>query len=463
MPFTPLNFGSLAPNDGESFLSAFGKVNNMLAEIYQILGTPVAYPQMLQSLAALTGVGLVRRTDQGLAGTVPFSSVGEALLGATSPASVRGMLQLGSAALLSTTGAGSVVTRGPDGKIAPGDLGPAAVMDVFDAATEIEMLALDAQKGDLCLRPSNDPLKPGYIEIYMLSGAGDPTVLANWRLLTEWGPESVASVFGLRGIVKIDGLTQLPDAVGANDMLVLQSAASGLHYRVSRAALVAGLAGAITASVISGLVVGGTVAAPALSLSGLRLPDGSGQVAAQTAGLFCYDTNTGAPFRQPLAGLIAALPPRAGLLNTDKIMVSVAGGVFQAPVSALLAGRRLAAPTLSGALIEAQPLIEVNGPLVLATLLPARLYRLRLLGDSTLVLPDRSAAPDTQTEFELVVDQDGIGNHALILQAQPGQNLRWHNGLAQGVCLTGGGRTRFKIQGLAGETRWDVAVTHKDE
>lgn len=463
MAYVPLNFGSSAPNDGETFLSAFTKLNTMLAEIYGVLEQPVDYPPLLASLAALTGSGLVRRTAQGLAGTVPLTSLGEALIGASSPAAVRGALQLGAAALLGTSGAGSVLVRGPDGKLPPGDLPPQSVLDVLDAATEIEMLALDAQKGDICLRPATDPAKAGFIEVYMLQGTGDPTVLGNWRFLTEWGPESVASVFGLRGIVKIDQLTQAPAAVADGDHLVIQSAATGLHYRVSRAALVAGLAGSITAGVLSGLEVGGTASAPTLTLAGLRLPDGNGQVAAGSAGLFAYDTGTGEPFRLPLAGLIGALPPRDSILDADQIAVLASGGLFRVPIAGLLGGRTLQRPILAGAREAVQPLTEISGPVALDDTAPARAYWFRLTGPVTLVLPPRDSDPNTQTTIELILDQDATGGRTLLLQPPPGEHLRWHGGLAQQVCLTPGGRTRLRLRALAGDTRWDVVITDRDE
>lgn len=463
MPYTPLNFGSRAPNDGESFLTAFSKVDTMLAEIFGVLGQPIVYPPLLTSLAALTGVGLIRRTAEGLAGTVPLTSLGESLIGASSPAALRAALQLGAAALLGTSGAGSVLVRGPDGKLPPGDLPAQSVLDVLDAATEIEMLALDAQKGDICLRPATDPAKVGYIEVYMLQGTGDPTVLGNWRLLTEWGPESVASVFGLRGIVKIDQLPQAPGAIADGDALVIQSAATGQHHRISRGALVAGLAGSITADVISGLAVGGTAAAPTLTLTGLRLPDGNGQVTAGSAGLFAYDTNTGAPFRLPLTGLIGALPPRETVLETDQVALATPGGMFKAPVGALLAGRRFDRPVLAGAVQAVAPVAEISGALALDPSAVPRVYWFRLIGPVTLVLPPRPTGPDVQGEIELILDQDSTGGRTLIIQPPSGENLRWHNGIAQSICLTPGGRTRLTLQALAGDTRWDVAITHKDE
>ena len=68
--------------------------------------------------------------------------------------------------------AGNVPVLGPDGKLSTSVLPALAITDTLTASSEAGMLALPAQKGDLCIRTDTNA-------VYVLS-ADDPGVLANW-------------------------------------------------------------------------------------------------------------------------------------------------------------------------------------------------------------------------------------------------------------------------------------------
>lgn len=75
------------------------------------------------------------------------------------------------------------------------------ITDIFDAASKAEMLALNAQQGDVCRRTDES-------KTYILAGA-DPKVEANWKLWLL--PEcDVVSVNGKTGVVVLstDNITE---------------------------------------------------------------------------------------------------------------------------------------------------------------------------------------------------------------------------------------------------------------
>lgn len=102
---------------------------------------------------------------------------------------------LGSAALLDTgVTAGKVVVVGENGKL-PDSLMPAlAVSDTYEAASESAMLALQAQKGDICIRTDEG-------KSYILSESPAANV-ENWKWLKT--PDcAVVSVNGMTGAVSL--------------------------------------------------------------------------------------------------------------------------------------------------------------------------------------------------------------------------------------------------------------------
>lgn len=102
---------------------------------------------------------------------------------------------LGSAAALDTgTTAGKVVLVGEDGKLPDSLLPAVAISDTFEAASEAAMLALNAQKGDICIRSDEG-------KSYILSAVPAASA-ANWKWLKT--PDCrILSVNGQTGAVTL--------------------------------------------------------------------------------------------------------------------------------------------------------------------------------------------------------------------------------------------------------------------
>lgn len=102
---------------------------------------------------------------------------------------------LGTAALLDGgESAGQVVVIGQDGKISDAVIPALAISETFEAGSQTEMLALNAQRGDVCIRTDEG-------KSYILSSSPAST-LANWKWLKT--PDcKVNSVNGKTGTVVI--------------------------------------------------------------------------------------------------------------------------------------------------------------------------------------------------------------------------------------------------------------------
>lgn len=88
------------------------------------------------------------------------------------------------------TSAGNVVALGSDGKLPEGVLPSLSILDVYTVASTAEMVALDAQKGDMAIVGS---------DTYILSAAPAST-LANWVKIPH-PTDVVQSVNGKTGVV----------------------------------------------------------------------------------------------------------------------------------------------------------------------------------------------------------------------------------------------------------------------
>lgn len=114
---------------------------------------------------------------------------------------------LGSAATKNTgTASGNVPVLGSDGKLDTAVLPALAITDTFTATSKADMLKLTAQTGDVCVISSG-----GDKGSYILT-KDDPTVAANWQLLTP-PADAVTSVNGKTGVVT---LTTANIAEGSN-------------------------------------------------------------------------------------------------------------------------------------------------------------------------------------------------------------------------------------------------------
>lgn len=91
---------------------------------------------------------------------------------------------------------GNVPILDANGKLSSNVIPSIAITDVFEASTQAEMLALDAQMGDVCIRTDEN-------KIYILKQTPAST-LANWIPIEI--PVTVESVNGKTGVVVLTGL-----------------------------------------------------------------------------------------------------------------------------------------------------------------------------------------------------------------------------------------------------------------
>lgn len=150
---------------------------------------------------------------------------------------------LGTAAGLDVgTSAGKVVVVGEDGVIPEGLLPAVAVSDTFEADSEAAMLALTAQRGDLCIR--SDERKS-----YILTQS-PASALENWKWLKT--PDcNILSVNGQTGTVVLTA-----SAVGAApEGHVSAVAGAGLGHVRSGGGVTVEADGALTVSAIDGGVI----------------------------------------------------------------------------------------------------------------------------------------------------------------------------------------------------------------
>lgn len=104
---------------------------------------------------------------------------------------------LGTAATKNTgTASGNIPVLGSDGKLDTAVLPALAITDTFTATSKADMLKLTAQTGDVCVISSG-----GDKGSYILT-KDDPTVAANWQLLTP-PADAVTSVNGKTGVVTL--------------------------------------------------------------------------------------------------------------------------------------------------------------------------------------------------------------------------------------------------------------------
>lgn len=100
---------------------------------------------------------------------------------------------LGTAAVKNAgNAAGNVPLIGADGKLDSSVMPALSIMDVFEAGTQAEMLALTAQQGDICIRSDLN-------KSFILS-ASPASTLANWKEL-KTPTDAVLSVNGKTGAV----------------------------------------------------------------------------------------------------------------------------------------------------------------------------------------------------------------------------------------------------------------------
>jgi len=143
---------------------------------------------------------------------------------------------LGTAAKLNTgTASGNVVVVGSNGKISESVLPALAISETFEAASQSAMLALTAQRGDICIRSDLN-------KSFILKDSPAST-LANWKeLLTP--TDAVLSVNGKKGAVTLNATdvgaeaafsgTDAKTTLVDNDQLIARdSTASNVTKRIT--------------------------------------------------------------------------------------------------------------------------------------------------------------------------------------------------------------------------------------
>lgn len=129
---------------------------------------------------------------------------------------------LGTAASKDTgTSSGNVPVLDSNGKLSTSVLPAIAVTDTFTAASQAAMLALTAQKGDICIRTDVS-------KTFILTADGAST-LANWKELAT-PTDAVTSVCGKTGVVTLDS-TDISNASSADGDTV-DEALDGLDTRL---------------------------------------------------------------------------------------------------------------------------------------------------------------------------------------------------------------------------------------
>lgn len=89
--------------------------------------------------------------------------------------------------------ANGIATLDGSGLIPTGQLPPLAITDVYTVASEAAMLALTAERGDVCVRSDNST--------HYILAAEPASVLVNWVFLGAIGGGAVPSVFGRTGAI----------------------------------------------------------------------------------------------------------------------------------------------------------------------------------------------------------------------------------------------------------------------
>lgn len=184
----------------------------------------------LATLAAITPLRLQEKLNEWaqplnanlttLAGVIS-GAFGRTLLGTADAAAAKTALGL---AAVATTGSASDITTGT---LPTSVLPPLAINETFSAASEPEMLALVAQRGDVAIRSDVS-------RSYILA-ADDPTILANWKQLTAGGDVlSVAGKSGVVTLVKADvGLDQV-DNTSDSDKPISTTQQTALDTKLAR-------------------------------------------------------------------------------------------------------------------------------------------------------------------------------------------------------------------------------------
>lgn len=299
---------------------------------------------------------------------------------------------------------GGFATLGQDGKIPAAQLPAIAITDTFAAVSQVAMLALTAQKGDIAIRSD---LNKSFV-----LAADDPTVLANWKeLLTP--TDVVLSVAGLTG------------AIGSSALKAALSIST---------ADVSGLGGTAALNVGSGLgAAGGNLFANVTSVAGrtgavtLANTDisglgffATGTDAAILTGTLAYARLSGALPATNFPVLTGDVTNTAGSLTTAIGNNKITNAMLNADVFS--SAHTWSAAQTFGAAITYGGVTWTNG----------------VTGTGKPVLDNAPSFPNGISVSGLVSTNNGISLNGIYLQNDGANNFRFYNSFA-------GGLTYFQI------------------
>lgn len=228
--------------------------------------------------------------------------------------------------------------------------------------------------------------------------------------------------------------------------------------------LLAGGIATITAVTNSGIVIAGPDAQNrTVALNASNMAVETGLLLAGTAGFVLYDQATGLPLKATQNALVPALAALAAPLETALLITSTAAGSFnRTTVAQLFTDRVLLRPTFTGALETKQARTDISGSGTLPPFTGQNTYHYRLTGNATLTLPAAPVAANTFLGITVIIEQDGTGARTCLLNAPPGDVIKWDGGTVPTMATAAAARTKIVFTKAQGETRWDGLVVFKD-
>ena len=226
--------------------------------------------------------------------------------------------------------ANGVATLDSSGLIPTSQLPPLAITDTFVVATQVAMLALDAQVGDVAVRTDQN-------KSYILKTAGAST-LANWQeLLTP--TDSVLSVDGLTGAVSLSS-TYATVANAANKLPLAGGTMSGAIAMGTNKITGLGTPTTTTDAATKAYVDSVTVA-PSNLTGPITSVGAATTVAAQTGTGSTFVMNTSPTLVTPVLGVATATSINGTTIPSSKTLVATDSTTYVVPSQTSNSGKYL--------------------------------------------------------------------------------------------------------------------------